>query len=156
MKRATIIKVCNALFKGIDSPWHVFGQEQCVVLKRKSKGGRIVNYKVKGTDEDLFLKPLERLFDMEDSIFSRENTIIVDDSPTKQVTNNPENVIPFDMWFYQGYGAMDGILIDHLLPYIWHLHKARPTKLYSFWRDDAMGHFHLFDESDLTEFIELN
>ena len=48
-----------------------------------------MNYKVKGTDKDLFLKLLEKLFGLENSMFSFENTVIVDDSPVKQVTNFP-------------------------------------------------------------------
>ena len=155
MKRSTVIEICNVLFKGLDPPLHVFGQEQCDIVKCKLNNGRIGNYKTKGTNKDLFLKPLEKLFEMSDSVFGSENTLIVDDSPEKHITNHPKNVILLETWSYLGYGGTDGILIDHLLPYIQRLHVERPEELYPFRRDNIFGRLHLFYEEDQTEYKEL-
>jgi len=92
---------------------------------------------------------------MDNSIFSFRNTIIVNDKPAKHVTNDPQNMLLFDSWSYEGYGARDGILIHHLLPWIQRLHLGRPWILHYFHSDDPMGKFHLVQEPDKTEFRKL-
>ena len=50
--------------------------------------------KVKGTHKDIFLKTLSKgLFSRFNDKFTKENTIIIDDSPVKHILNAPENVL---------------------------------------------------------------
>ena len=114
-----------------------------------------MNYKVKGTDKDLFLKPLEKLFGLENSMFSFENTVIVDDSLVKQVTNFPWGVLLLEAWTYKGHGPTDRFLIDELLPWFQRLHISRPQSLCGYKKDNNLGRLHLSQEDDKEEYEEL-
>jgi NLI interacting factor-like phosphatase len=155
MKRSNILPVAEHLFEGLEQPLYVLGQEQCNILKCRNKRGKIVNYKVKGTDKDLFLKPLDKLFELQDSIFSFQNTIIVDDSPMKHVTNFSWSVLLFETWSYKGEGAMDENLMGDILPWIRRLHLSKPESLSTFRRNNKTGRRHLLQEQDGAEYDEL-
>ena len=58
MKSSTTKLISEYLFKDLDPPLLIFGQEQCKTLKCKNKRGGLVTMKEKGTKKDLFLKPL--------------------------------------------------------------------------------------------------
>jgi len=82
-------------------------------------------------DKDLFLKPLDKLFGLENLIFSIENTIIVNDSPLKHVMNFSRSVLLVETWLYQRNGAIDKTLIDDLLLWIQCLHLSKPESLFT-------------------------
>jgi NLI interacting factor-like phosphatase len=155
MKREHALLVTEFLFKDQEPPLYVLGQEQCNILKCRNKRGKISNYRVRRMDKDLFLKPLDKLFQLENSVFSLNNTIIVDDSLAKHITNFLRNVILFETWSYQGDRASDGILIDHLLPWIQRLHLAKPQSLYSYRLDNLIGRWTLGEEPNSSEYMEL-
>jgi len=113
MKRSTTLEVCKYLFKGINFLLHIFRKEQCNILKCKNRHGRIVNYKVKGMNKNLFFKLLEK-----DSMSLCNDAIIMDDNGAKHVLNEPKNMIIFYTRSYKGYEAIDGILANYLLPWI--------------------------------------
>jgi len=95
-------------------------------MKCKARNGKLGNYKVRGMDKDLFIKSLIKLYKLRGSIFSKNIIVIINDRSKKYFLNNPVNVVLFDPWSFEGYGARDGILIGHLLPWIRRLHSERP------------------------------
>jgi len=117
MKRLNVLSIAEHLFHGIEPPLYGLEQEQCNILKCRNKHDKIVNYKVKGTDKDLFLKPLDKLFGLENLIFSLENKIIVD-SPVKHITNFSRSVLLVETWLYQEDWATNKTLINDLLSWI--------------------------------------
>jgi hypothetical protein len=72
--------ICEYLFKGLHAPLHIMGQDSCDVIKYRGSWNKLSILKVKGTNKDLFFKPLDKLFKSQNSKFSSSNTIIVDDS----------------------------------------------------------------------------
>jgi hypothetical protein len=79
--------------------------------------------KMKGTKKELFLKTIQKhLFSGFGGRYSTENTIVVDDSPVKQVLNPFENVILPESWTFAGVGESDTYLMDMLLPWILQLY----------------------------------
>ena len=55
--------------------------------------------KEEGTQKDIFLKTLTtHLFDKYDGQYTRENTLIIDDSPIKHMLNLKENVLLLPSW----------------------------------------------------------
>ena len=107
--------------------------------------------KENGTNKDLFLKLLEKLFVAPTASFSADNTIIVDDSPVKHVMNEPENVVLPNSWSYVGDGANDSFLMDQLLPWIRGLHLARSRGIFNYRRDHNLGRRMLLEDSENTD-----
>lgn len=126
MKRSCTLFVFQYLFHGIEPSLYVLGHEQCNFLKCRIRYGKLMNYKENKTNKDLFLKSLEKLFKLKDSFSFENNTVIVNDRLAKHFTNNLMNMVLFNLWSYEKYRARDGILIDHLLPWIQILHSAKP------------------------------
>jgi len=98
-------------------PFLVLGQESCTKLKCRDGSGKITTFKELGTSKELFLKNLNTLFKGSWGNFTSENTIIVDNSPSKHIMNNSENVILPDTWSNRGIGQKDTFLLDTLLPW---------------------------------------
>ena len=111
-------------------------------------------FKVPGTDKDLFLKNLDRLFKDRRGSFSSDNTVIVDDSPVKHIMNRPHNVILPDSWSYRGNGLRDSFLFDVLLPWFQRLHIARDQGLKAFKENGPrrIGRRMLCDERNRKEY----
>ena len=81
--------------------------------------------KVKGTHKDIFLKTLSKhLFGRFSGKFTKENTLVIDDSPVKHILNNSENVLLPVSWLHNGAGQLDTFLIDTLLPCLQELHRS--------------------------------
>lgn len=80
-------------------------------------------------DKDLLVKPMDRLCNLKDSIFTSKNTIVVDDSPAKHFMNFSRNVVLLDTWSYNRDGITDDNLMSDLLPWIRRMHLARPMSL---------------------------
>jgi len=147
--------ICQYLFQGIGAPLHIFSQEFCEVMKCKGPGGVTSNLKVKGTRKDLFLKPLEKLFQLLASKFSIKNTIIVDNSLEKHVFNEPANVVLPHPWSEGVKGKGDRFLVDELLPWIRRLHLCRSDGFRSFRWNDNISRQMLSEKSVSHEYVEL-
>jgi len=100
--------------------------------------GRITTFKELGMSKELFLKNLSTLFKGSWGNFMPKNTVVVDDSPTKHIMNNYENVILLDTWSNKGNGPKDTFLLDTLLPWFKRLHAARDQGLKAF-RENSVG-----------------
>jgi hypothetical protein len=153
MVLTTTKAICEYLFRGVQSPILILGQNSCEVVKVRGPRNKLSNLKVKGTKKDLFLKPLDRLFDTVNSKFNAHDTIIIDDSRDKHVMNEPENVVLPESWTEAA--TSDRFLVDELLPWIQRLHRSRGQGLLSFRRDDDIGRRMLIEESNSDEYDEL-
>ena len=81
--------------------------------------------KVKGMHKDIFLKMLSKgLFRRFNGKFTKDNTIIIDDSPVKHILNDSKNVLLLISWSHDGAGSLDKFLMDTLLPCLQKLHKS--------------------------------
>lgn len=156
MKKNNTEGVCRHLFRGIELPLLMLGQDSCTTLKCKDRQGRISTFRVPGTQKELFLKNLDTIFnDFGASRFTPANTIIVDDSPSKHILNKPENVVLTQTWSYVGDGDRDTFLISELLPWIQRMHESRDQGLLFFRRNNTFGGRMLCNESDPRLYKEL-
>jgi hypothetical protein len=155
MRKSTTELVVRYLFRGIQLPSLVLGQDSCETLKCRDRHGRVSSFKVPGTDKDLFLKNLVKLFTGYGGRFTSANTIVVDDSPIKHILNEPQNVILPDSWSYVGDGASDNFLHDVLLPWFRRLHRSPGPRLSSFRMNDNIGRRMLCDEPDRRQYSAL-
>ncbi len=63
MATTTTKLICEYLFRGLQPPLHIMGQDSCDVIKYRGVRNKLSILKVKGTNKDLFLKPLDKLFE---------------------------------------------------------------------------------------------
>ena len=76
---------------------NVLGQESFKKIKIRDTHKKMSFPKVKRTDKPVFLKVIwKELFFGFNSRYAKDNTIVIDGSPSKQVLNSPENVILFE------------------------------------------------------------
>jgi hypothetical protein len=124
MVGATIKSICDLLFKDLPiKPVNVLGQESFTRIKVRDTHKKMSFLKVKRTNKPVFLKVIwKELFFGFNSRYAEDNTIIVDDSPPKQVLNPSENVILLETWTFAGAGHVDTYLMDMLLPWILQLY----------------------------------
>ena len=82
--------------------------------------------KEEGTQKDIFLITLStHLFDKYDDQYTRENTLIIDDSPIKHMLNPKENVLLLPSWSHSDdHAARDRVLLEKVLPYLSNLHRS--------------------------------
>ena len=141
MRVATVKSVCDLLFQGLAvKPLNILGQESCDRIRVQDDRGKVSYMKVKGTEKDLFLKTLPKLFlSTFRGRYSAENTIIVDDSPMKHVLNPAENVILPETWAYAGAGQADTYLMDTLLPWVLQLHVNQEQGIRTFRNLNKIG-----------------
>ena len=85
--------ICDDFLKGMPFPVIICREEECELIKYKGRGEKIEHCRSKKTGEVVYLKPLEKLCQLDPSVFTPENTIMVDCSPTKHIYNEPSNVI---------------------------------------------------------------
>jgi len=116
MKMFNFDGVSKHLFEGIKMSSLVLGQESCTKLKCRDGSGKITTFKEPGTSKELFLKNLSTLFKGSRGNFTPENTIVVDNSPSKHIMNKSENVILPDTWSNRGNGLKDTFLLNTLHP----------------------------------------
>ena len=147
LKRSMAEFICEDFFKGLPFLVIICVEEECEQIKYKARGGKIKPCRSKKTGEVVYLKPLERFDRLDPSVFTPENTIMVDCSPARHIHNELSNVILLKKWSYLDWGAQDLILIDNLLPYIQRLHDERPSLLFDFKWDNLMGLLHLMEEN---------
>ncbi|KAG0594345.1 hypothetical protein M758_UG069000 [Ceratodon purpureus] len=132
MKTSTTKMICDYLFGPIRAvyPLRILGQEDC---QRVPMGvdfrGRPVYMKEPGTQKDIFLKSMsDGLFRKFGGLYSKANTIFIDDSPIKHCQNNSYNVLLLSTWNNQNPDAADDrFLLSKLLPYLVDLHHFVET-----------------------------
>lgn len=157
MIKPTTEEICQYLFEGFQYSDFVLGQNSCTITRCRENSGYITTLKEPGTNKDLFLKKLSTLYNGYRGQFKPENTVIVDDSPTKHILNNSENVVLLDTWTYKGNGPKDTFLLDVLLPWFRRLHLARDEGLKTFRGNSygKMGRKMLCDERNRKEYNRL-
>ena len=117
MRKLTVQKICEYLFRGLPMPLHILGQDSCDRINIMGRNNRVTTMKVKGMYKDIFLKMLSKgLFCRFNGKFTKENTIIIDDSPMKHILNALENVLLLVSWLHDGAGPSNTFLMDTLLP----------------------------------------
>ena len=139
MKKTTTKAICKYLFRSISLPLLVLGQDFCSMLKCRTPHSQISTFKVLGTRKELFLKNLDNLFNGYGSRFTSANTIVVDANPSKHIMSNPQNVVLFRSWSYDGDGHRDNFHLSELMPWIQRLHESAKAGLLIFWRNNSFG-----------------
>ena len=128
MLKDTAQKICDYLFGPLhlSTPIRVLGQGDCDRVPVRRDGPRTVYMKEEGSQKDIFLKTLStHLFDKYDGQYTRENTLIIDDSPIKHMLNLKENVLLLPSWSHTDENsARDRILLEKVLPYLSGLHRS--------------------------------
>ena len=130
MREPTTRQICEYLFRGLAMPLHILGQDSCDRINVMGRNNRVTTMKVKGTHKDIFLKMLSKhLFGRFGGKFTKENTLVIDDSPVKHILNDSENVLLPVSWLHDGAGQSDTFLIDTLLPCLQELHRSHDIRL---------------------------
>ena len=130
MRKLTVQKVCEYLFRGLPMPLHILGQDSYDRINIMGQNNRVTTMKVKGTHKDIFLKTLSKgLLCRFNGKFTKENTVIIDDSPLKHILNTPENVLLPASWLHDGAGPSDTFLMDTLLLCLENMHRSQDLKV---------------------------
>ena len=130
MRELIVQKVCEYLFRGLPMPLHILGQDSCDRINIMGRNNRVTTMKVKGTHKDISLKTLSKgLFSRFNGKFTKENTIIIDNSPVKHILNAPENVLLPVSWLHDGAGSSNTFLMDTLLPCLQSVHRSQDLKV---------------------------
>ena len=130
MRELTVQKICEYLFRGLPMPLHILGQDSCDRINIMGRNNKVTTMKAKGTHKDIFLKTLSKgLFCRFNGKFTKENTIIIDDSPVKHILKAPENVLLLMSWLHDGASPSDTFLMDTLLPCLQNVHRSRDLKV---------------------------
>ena len=155
MKKSTIEAICKYLFWGISLPLFVLGHDSCSMLKCRTPYGQMSYFTVPGTSKELFLRNLDNLFNKYTDRFTSANTIVVDDSPSKHIMNNPQNVVLPRSWSHIGDGRGDNFLLSDLLHWIQRLHESAEAGLLIFRRNNSFGCKMLCEDPNPRYFNEL-
>jgi hypothetical protein len=156
MKLATTRAVVQYLFRAVPAPNTIYGQEHCKRVATSVSDGVTQYLKVKGTEKDVFLKTLSTgLFTKPSTVFTKDNTIVVDDSPYKHVPNSPENLVLADTWTYEGDRASDTFLLNVLLPWLQRLHLSPGMDLKSFRLQNPLGRPSMSSDPYDLEYMQL-
>ena len=156
MKLNTATSIAKFLFPDTASPKIILGQEHCRKIVTAITENVPQYLKVKNSDKEVFLKTLSTdVFPKYNSVFTKENTIIIDDSPYKHVLNDPQNVVLLDTWSYKGDGWNDTFLLNVLLPWLQRLHNSAELGLRSFRRENRLGRPTLCSDPLGLEYREL-
>ena len=111
MRGDNVLNVTRYLFKDDVEPKVKLGHEGCLKIITSVKDGKRKYLKVRGIDKEVYLKKLDRTFFVEgDTSFTRENTIVVDNSPYKHILNNPDNVLLLNLWTRMDNGKNNNFL----------------------------------------------
>ena len=156
MREPTTRQICEYLFRGLAMPLHILGQDSCDRINVMGRNNRVTTMKVKGTHKDIFLKTLsKRLFRRFSGKFTKENTLVIDDSPVKHILNDSENVLFPVSWLHDGAGQSDTFLIDTLLPSLQELHRSHDLRLGARVRQGISRPMLSEDPSRREEYVEI-
>ena len=156
MREPMTHQICEYLFRGLAMPLHILGQDSCDRINVMGRNNRVTTMKVKGTHKDIFLKMLsKRLFGRFGGKFTKENTLVIDDSPVKHILNDSENVLLPVSWLHDGAGQLDTFLIDTLLPCLQELHRSHDLRLGARVRQGISRPMLSEDPSRREEYVEI-
>ena len=120
------------------------------------RNNRVTTMKVKGTHKDMFLKMLSKgLFRRFSGKFTKENTLVIDDSLVKHILNDLENVLLPVSWLHDGAGQLDTFLIHTLLPCLQELHRSHDIRLVARVRQGISQPMLSEDPSRREEYVEI-
>lgn len=123
MMKSNSEHVAQFLFAGGRWPYDVLSQEQCSKIETSHR--RFLRYP--HSDKNVFLKVLEEQFFSNPNgctSFTRDNTLLIDDSPEKSLCNENGNAIFLDSWTREHHG--DNFLVETLAPWLQRLHTHCP------------------------------
>ena len=116
MVRSNADLVASYLFTGNPKPYRILAQDQCKMilfpprrLSRPSQPG-------------IFMKVLSEQLFHESSPFTKENTLLIDDSREKSVCNESRNAIFLKPWTHED--ENNNVLLGRLLPWLESLHNG--------------------------------
>ena len=117
MMRRNAEPIAAHLFYGCKQPYEILGQENCTrieVSKRKFFNLNGKDHCLKVLSESLFSNPTG-------TPFTVNNTLLIDDSPSKSVCNENGNAVFLDTWSHAQ--RRDDVLMGELLSWLRRLHS---------------------------------
>jgi hypothetical protein len=117
MKRSTVNKIVDYLFRGLPLPFDILRQDNY----RKIETSRGKYLTVIGGSKEIFLKNLSEALFVGSTVLDEENTILIDDSPEKCVCNDRGNCLFLKTWI--PLYSTDDFLIRTLVPWLLRLHR---------------------------------
>ena len=119
MVRSNADLVVSYLFTGNPKPYRILAQDQCKMIlfppRRLSRPGQA----------GIFMKVLSEQLFHESSPFTKENTLLIDDSREKSVCNESGNAIFLKPWTHED--EYDNVLLGRLLPWLESVHNSCPA-----------------------------
>jgi hypothetical protein len=116
MKRSTVDKIVDYLFRSLPLPFDILGQDSCRKIET-SRGKYLTT--IDGSKE-IFLKNLSEALFVGSTFLGQENTILIDDSLEKCVCNDRGNCLFLKTW--TPLDSLDDFLIRTLASYLLQLH----------------------------------
>lgn len=116
MKKSTVEKIVEYLFRDLPLPVDILGQDRC----RKIETSRGKYLTVIGGSKEIFLKNLSEALFAGSPLFNQDNTVLIDDSPEKCVCNDRGNCLFLKTW--DVHDAADDFLMCSLAPWLLGLH----------------------------------
>ena len=119
MVRSNADLVASYLFTGNSKPYRILAQDQCKIIMfppgRLSRPGQ----------PGIVMEVLSEQLFHESSPFTKENTLLIDDSREKSVCNEWGNAIFLKPWTHDD--ENDNVLLGRLLPWLESLHNGCPA-----------------------------
>ena len=119
MVRSNADLVASYLFTGNSKPYRILAQDHCKMILfppgRLSRPGQL----------GIFMKVLSEHLFYGGSPFTKENTLLIDDSREKSVCNKSGNAIFLKPWTHEDQN--DNVLLGGLLPWLESLHNDCPA-----------------------------
>ena len=116
MVRSNANLVASYLFTGNSKPYRIFAQNQCKMILfppgRLSRPGQ----------PGIFMKVLSEHLFYRGSPFTKENTLLIDDSREKSICNESGNAIFLKPWTHEDENY--NVLLGRLLPWLESLHDG--------------------------------
>jgi hypothetical protein len=116
MKRSTVNKIVDYLFRGLPLPFDILGQDSC----RKIETSRDKYLTVINGSKEIFLKNISKALCIGSTLLDQENTILIDDYIKKCVCNDRGNCLFLKTW--TPLDSIDNFLIRTLTPWLLGLH----------------------------------
>ena len=119
MVRSNADLVASYLFTGNPKPYRILAQDQCkMIVFPPGRFSRPVQ-------PGIFMKVLSEQLFHESSPFTKENTLLIDDSREKSVCNESGHAIFLKPWTHED--ENDNVLLGRLLPWLESLHNGCPA-----------------------------
>ena len=119
MVRSNADLMVSYLFIGNPKPYRILAQDQCKMILFPP--GRLS----RPCQVGIFMKVFSEQLFHESSPFTKENTLLIDDSREKSVCNESVNAIFLKPWTHEDQN--DNVLLGRLLPWLESLHNGCPA-----------------------------